>query len=177
MTDSFPVHRKIFLVGPMGAGKSTLGRYLADYLSIPFFDSDAEIVKRTGADIPWIFDVEGEEGFRQRETELIDELTCLEPIVLATGGGVVLSEENRKYLQSRGTVIHLDVSVKVQLERTSRDKNRPLLQRPNPQKTLETMREARHPIYMSVADVTISTDSGDLKQVLSKVMDALLQMS
>ena len=115
----------IFLVGPMGAGKTSIGRQLADALGMEFFDSDHEIEARSGATIPWIFDVEGEEGFRRREQAMIDELSQRQNIVLATGGGAVLSEANRNYLKTRGTVIYLSASIDLLLERTQRDRQVP----------------------------------------------------
>ncbi|MEE3112277.1 MAG: shikimate kinase, partial [Pseudomonadota bacterium] len=114
----------LFLIGPMGAGKSTIGRLLAGELSRPFYDSDHAIQDRCGADIPWIFDVEGEQGFRQREIQMIDELTQLTDVVVATGGGAVLREENRRALRDRGTVVYLMTTVEQQLKRTAKDRNR-----------------------------------------------------
>jgi len=127
----------IVLVGPMGSGKSTIGRQLANALKKEFRDSDHEIVARTGASIPLIFEIEGEEGFRKREAAMIDELTQLDGIVLATGGGAVLREENRKHLTQRGVVLYLYASVEQLFERTSRDHNRPLLQTENPRQKLQ----------------------------------------
>jgi len=118
----------------MGAGKTTIGRHLAEILAWPFVDSDHEIELRTGASIPWIFDMEGEEGFRKREEQMIAELTQRQHIVLATGGGAVLREINRKNLHQRGIVVYLETPVSMQLERTAHDKNRPLLQTADPQK-------------------------------------------
>ena len=131
-----PERRNVILVGPMGAGKSTIGRQLASILNFDFYDSDHEIEARTGADIPWIFDVEGEAGFRKREASMIDELTQLDGVVIATGGGAVTQEENRKNLSIRGIVIYLRTTVEQQLERTARDRNRPLLQTEEPRKVL-----------------------------------------
>lgn len=115
--------RNIFLVGPMGAGKSTIGRQLAQLLGMDFIDTDTEIEQRAGADISWIFDVEGEEGFRKREERIINELTQKQGIVLSTGGGAVMSKENRNHLSARGIVIYLETTVDKQFERTQRDKN------------------------------------------------------
>ncbi len=115
--------RNIFLVGPMGAGKSTIGRQLAQQLNMEFYDSDQEIEKRTGADVGWVFDVEGEEGFRDREEKIINELTEKQGIVLATGGGSVKSRETRNRLSARGVVVYLETTIEKQLARTQRDKN------------------------------------------------------
>ncbi|KZX85376.1 shikimate kinase, partial [Alcanivorax sp. HI0011] len=123
----------------MGAGKSTLGRHLSQILDYPFFDSDRVIEEKTGADIPWIFDMEGEAGFRRREQEAIDELTRQDGIVLATGGGVVVTPANRDMLHERGCVVYLWTPVDVQLARTRNDKNRPLLQTADPRARLEAL--------------------------------------
>jgi len=135
----------------MGVGKTTIGKALAAKLGYSFKDSDHEIVARCGADIPWIFDLEGEAGFRQREQLVIDDLTRTDYQVLATGGGAVLCEENRQILMSRGVVIHLDVSLEEQLRRTSADKNRPLLQTADPRAVLLRLRQERRPLYEEVA--------------------------
>mgnify|MGYP001197125064 FL=1 len=160
----------IYLIGPMGAGKSTLGRHLSQLLGLPFYDSDKVIVERTGADIPWIFDMEGEEGFRRREEEVIDELTQRENIVLATGGGAVTRAINRERLSQRGTVFYLWTPVSVQLARTRYDKNRPLLQTKNPEAVLEQLMTERHPLYEATAHHTISTASGNLAQVTERLL-------
>ncbi|WP_299201200.1 shikimate kinase AroK [uncultured Amphritea sp.] len=163
----------IFLIGPMGAGKSTIGRLLSHELKLRFVDSDKVIEERAGADIPWIFDVEGESGFRDRESTVIDLLSAEDNLVLATGGGAVLRPENRSNLQGRGTVVYLQASVAQQLERTARDKNRPLLQTPDPEVVLNTLMEQRHPLYLQVADVVIDTERRNPKAVVTDIMAEL----
>ena len=165
----------IFLVGSMGSGKSTLGRLLASALKRPFYDSDRVIEQRCGASIPWIFDIEGEEGFRARETQVLDELTQLEGIVLSTGGGSVVKPENRIYLQKRGFVIFLRTTVDQQLARTSRDKNRPLLQTANPRQRLEELKVQRDPWYLEVADLIMDTDQRPPRQVMLDLKQELMQ--
>lgn len=142
----------------MGSGKSAVGRRLARLMGRPFFDSDAEIEARTGVDIPFIFEKEGEAGFRVRERAMIEELTARPGIVLATGGGAVVSAENRKALVSRGQVVYLETSIAQQLERTRMSKNRPLLDTPDPAARLEELMAAREPLYREVASLVINTD-------------------
>lgn len=154
----------------MGAGKSTLGRYLAQLLKRPFFDSDKVIEERTGANIPWIFDVEGEQGFRRREEEVIDELTQLPGIVLATGGGVVMREANRRHLHERGVVVYLWTPVDVQLARTRQDRNRPLLQQDDPEKVLANLFQIRDPLYRQTAHHLVATSSGNMKRVSDQIL-------
>ena len=137
----------------MGAGKTTVGRMLAKRLGKRFVDSDHEIEARTGASIPWIFEIEGEASFRRREAEMICELTAQAGIVLATGGGAILHPENRQYLKKRGTVIYLRASVDSILQRTSNDKNRPLLQTADPRRRLEELTAQREPLYEEIADI------------------------
>jgi len=163
----------IFLTGPMGAGKSTIGRQLAKQLSMSFHDSDHEIEQRTGVDIPLIFELEGEAGFRKREAEVIDTLTRLPGIVLATGGGAILDPENRTRLASRGKVIYLHTSVDQQLARTRHDRNRPLLQTPDPRTTLEELLAIRDPLYRDVADLVIETDGMHVRDVVRKIVNLL----
>ncbi len=160
----------LILIGPMGAGKSTIGRLLAAELSRDFYDSNHEIQARCGADIPWIFDVEGEVGFRDRETQMIDELTQLEGVVIATGGGAVLREENRCMLRERGTVIYLFTTVEQQLRRTAKDRNRPLLQRPDKEAVLREMFSVRDPLYRATADVTVRTDRRGPRAVVNDIV-------
>jgi shikimate kinase len=157
----------------MGSGKSTIGQLLARRLGLTFLDSDKEIERRTGVDIPTIFDIEGEAGFRTRERKVIDELSRREGIVLATGGGAVTSAENRKTLASRGTVVYLDTSVEQQLARTSRDRNRPLLQTSDRRARLEALLSERGPLYRSLADIIIDTDGQTAKAVTRQLADRL----
>ncbi|HEU5339452.1 MAG TPA: shikimate kinase AroK [Sulfuricaulis sp.] len=147
----------LFLIGPMGAGKSTIGRHLAELLNKDFRDSDSEIEKRTGAGIPLIFEIEGETGFRARESSILDDLTRLSNTVLATGGGAVLSEDNRKILRERGVVVYLHAPLETLLQRTRRDRHRPLLQTADRRRTLEDILKAREPVYRQAADMVIET--------------------
>ncbi len=150
--------RNIFLVGPMGAGKSTIGRHLADELHLEFFDSDHEIERKTGADIAWIFDLEGEEGFRKRELDIINELSDKQGIVLATGGGSIITQAVRNRLSARGIVVYLQTTIDKQVARTQRDKRRPLLQNDDPETVLRDLAESRNPLYEEVADYVVDTD-------------------
>ena len=163
----------IFLVGPMGAGKSSVGRQLAKQLDHPFFDSDHEIEDRTGAKIALIFDIEGEEGFRQREEQMIDELSQMESIVMATGGGAVLRESNRHHLHERGTVIYLAASIDQLFERTKRDRGRPLLQTDDPRGKIAELLEARDPLYREVSHHVIDTDGRSVRSVVNSILEAL----
>jgi shikimate kinase len=159
----------IFLVGPMGAGKSTIGRQLADALSFRFEDSDHEIQRRTGVDIPTIFEYEGEEGFRKREEQVIADLTDQEGIVLATGGGAVLREINRQRLTARGVVIYLHCSPEQQFARTNRDRNRPLIQTADPLQSLRDIMAIREPLYRQVADLVVSTEKRGTASVVKEI--------
>ena len=166
--------RNIFLVGPMGAGKSTIGRQLAQQLGMEFVDSDNVIEERAGADISWIFDLEGEEGFRKREERIINELTQKQGIVLSTGGGAILSKDNRNYLSARGIVIYLETTVDKQFERTQRDKKRPLLQgADDPRQVLEDLAKIRNPLYQEVADITLPTDEQSAKLMANQIIDLI----
>ncbi len=164
---------RVFLVGPMGAGKTTIGRLLAQELHLPFKDSDREIEDRTGADIPWIFDVEGEAGFRDRETSALDALSQEPSLVLATGGGIIMRPENRAMLAARGTVIYLATSVEQQVIRTSKDRKRPLLQNENPAAVLERLMRIRAPLYNEVADHVVETNSRGPRVVASYISSLL----
>jgi len=159
-----------FLVGPMGAGKSTIGRQLARALDLDFVDSDREIEVRTGVDIPLIFELEGETGFRRRERQAIEQLTARKGIVLATGGGAVIDPGNRKCLAARGTVIYLHTSVEQQLQRTAHDRGRPLLQTADPRGRLEELMAVRDPLYREVADWVIETDGCRVRDVVQRIM-------
>jgi len=163
----------VFLVGPMGAGKSSIGRQLAQILGYDFIDSDHEIEHRAGANIPWIFDVEGEEGFRDREETIIDELSQESNIILATGGGSIIREQNRRVLAARGLVVYLKVSIDQQLRRTAKDKNRPLLQTNNPKEVLEALIETRGPLYEEIADLVVDTDRCSVKEVAKEIVDCM----
>lgn len=159
-----------FLVGPMGAGKSTIGRQMARALNLKFYDSDREIERRTGADISLIFELEGESGFRKREQEVIEAFSGKPGIVLATGGGAILDPANRRNLSSRGYVIYLQTSVEQQLLRTSHDRSRPLLQTENPEQKLRELMAARDPLYREIADWTIETDGCRAREVVQKII-------
>jgi shikimate kinase len=163
----------IVLVGPMGSGKSAVGRQLAERLALRFVDSDAEIQARTGVDIPYIFEREGEAGFREREVEVLDELTQCQRIVLATGGGAVLDAGTRSRLRDRGCVVYLRTSVDQQLARTRRSAHRPLLMNPDPRGTLERLATLRSPLYEQVADLTVDTDGRKVKTVVDEILRRL----
>lgn len=163
----------VFLVGPMGVGKTTIGRVLAHVLGLEFYDSDREIEASTGADIPWIFDVEGEAGFRIRETRMIEQLSQKKNIVLATGGGAVMSPKNREWLKARGVVVYLRAPISQQVERTSRDKTRPLLQIPNPEQKIRELMEVREPLYQEVADMVVDTYRRNPKTVSQEICKQL----
>jgi shikimate kinase len=167
-----PAPDRLFLVGPMGAGKTTIGRLLARDLKLQFLDADQDIERRTGADIPWIFDVEGEEGFRDREQQVIEELTKRPGIVLATGGGAVLRPVNRAAL-ARGLVIYLRVTLDEQLRRTGRDRKRPLLNVDDPGKVLRELFAARDPLYREVADLVVDSDSSSPRAVAQRILSQL----
>lgn len=162
---------RIFLVGPMGAGKTTVGRRLAQALERDFIDSDQQIEQRAGANIPLIFTLEGESGFRAREKAVLAELTKRPTIVLATGGGAVLDPENRRYLIGRGFVVYLHASVKTQLCRTRNDQNRPLLQTADPRARLEALFANRDPLYRDVADLVIVSDNQPLRAIVNTILN------
>lgn len=162
----------IFLVGPMGAGKTTIGKLLAKTLNVEFLDSDKEIEKKTGVSIPLIFEYEGEGGFRRREAEVLAELTGLSPIVLATGGGSVILPENQEVLCRRGFVVYLQCAVDKQLERTQWDANRPLLKTKCPRSKLEELFNVRHPIYQAIADLIVDTGEYSSRSSVRHILKA-----
>lgn len=157
----------------MGAGKTTIGVQLAKILNRKFYDSDKEIENRTGANIPLIFELEGEEGFRKRETSVIADLANMRNIVMATGGGAVLKAENRILLKENGLVIYLKADIEHLFERTSKDKNRPLLQTDDPRQKLKEILEHREPLYEEVADLVIKTGSQSVRSVVDKITKLL----
>ena len=160
----------IFIVGPMGSGKSTVGKIISSELFLTFYDTDEEIETRTGASIDWIFDLEGEEGFRKRESKILEDMVHKNSIVLSTGGGIILSESNREMLSSSGTVFYLATPIAVQLERTSKDKDRPLLKDGDPGEILKNLHLARESLYKEVADYSVNTEGKSSQEVSSEII-------
>lgn len=167
----------IFLIGPMGVGKTTIGRHLARTLDLEFIDSDHEIEERTGADIPWIFDIEGEEGFRERERQTISELVKQQGIVLATGGGAVLDPDSRADLKRYGVVVYLKASVKRLLQRTAKDRQRPLLQTASPRQQLEKILAEREPLYLELADIIVDTEKRNVSNSVNYIIQQVKTLS
>ena len=157
----------------MGAGKSAVGRQLARQLHLEFVDSDEEVEMRTGVDIPFIFEKEGEAGFRKREARVIDDLSQKDGIVLATGGGAIMDPQNRNNLGARGLVVYLHTSVDQQLSRTRKGRDRPLLDKDDPRAVLETLMAAREPLYREIADLTVDTDGRKVRAVVSEIIERL----
>ena len=168
------INDNVFFVGLMGAGKTTIGKMLAKKLKKTFYDTDQEIEKKLGVKVPIIFDLEGEAGFRKRETQMIDELTCKKNIILATGGGVVLSAENRALLKERGKVIYLNAKPQHLAKRMAYDKDRPLLQQGNMLDTLNQLYKDRHPLYLNVASFVVDTGQQKTQTIIHKI-EALLR--
>ncbi|MGB1191545.1 MAG: shikimate kinase AroK [Pseudomonadales bacterium] len=166
-------HKKIFLVGPMGAGKTTIGRHLATELSLPFIDTDHEIEERCGANIPWIFDVEGEEGFRLREHKVLDDICQSSPAVIATGGGIIMRDDNRALLKEHGVAVYLHATVKQQLTRTGKDRSRPLLNKGDPKAVLTDLMAIREPLYREVAKSVFPTDNKSPRATASAIAKAV----
>ncbi len=173
ITDTMMKSRNIFLIGPMGAGKSTIGRQLADLLKMQFHDSDREIEERCGTSIDWIFDIEGEDQFRIREQKMIEELTEKSGIVLATGGGAVLSQKSREKLSARGTVVYLRATIDQQVERTEKDTRRPLLQVEDRREKIIELAGEREPLYAEIADLIVDTDAGTVRSVANTIIKML----
>ncbi len=165
----------IFLIGPMGSGKSAVGRHLARLFHFTFHDSDVDIEARTGVDIPFIFEKEGEAGFRLRERESIERLTLLESVVLATGGGAVIDPHNRQLLAARGVVVYLSTSIEQQIERTRHGRNRPLLNGTDPEQKLTELMLFRAGLYAEIADFTVSTDSRRVQLVAEEIQAKIVQ--
>jgi shikimate kinase len=163
--------KNIFLIGPMGAGKSAVGRYLARTLHLPFFDSDDEIESRTGVDIPFIFEKEGEAGFRKRETIVVDDLSKMDGVILATGGGAVIDVDSRSRLGGRGFVVYLYTTVDQQVLRTQKGRERPLLEKDDPRATLEELLKVRDPMYREIADIIVETDGRKVKSVADEIIE------
>ncbi len=164
---------KVFLVGPMGAGKTTIGKQLASVLELPFVDTDHVIEDRCGADIPWIFDVEGEEGFRNRESKVLEEVCQQGPAVIATGGGIVMRPENRELIKNSGFVVYLYASVEQQLERTSKDKGRPLLNTDDPEKVISELMTVRDAFYREIASFVRVSDNKSSKAAAVEIAKEL----
>jgi shikimate kinase len=165
--------QNVFLIGPMGAGKSAVGRQLARMLHLNFMDSDDEIESRTGVDISFIFEKEGEEGFRKREAKVIDDLSKIEGIVLATGGGAVVDPQNRSHLGARGFVVYLYTTVEQQLSRTQKGRDRPLLENGDRKQILEELMAERETLYRDIADLIVETDGRKVKAVANEVLERL----
>ena len=159
----------IFLIGPTGSGKTAVGRQLARETGLKFIDSDQEIEKRTGVEIAFIFEKEGEQGFRERESDMIRELTAQDGLIVATGGGAVLAAENRQRLADNGVVVYLKTGVAEQLKRTGRSRKRPLLNRRNPREVLEQMAATRTPLYEEIADIEVDTSNQRVRTVAQQV--------
>ena len=160
----------IFIVGPMGSGKTTVGKIVAGELFLDFHDTDTTIENNTGVSIDWIFDIEGEDGFRKRETTVLKNLVALNSIVLATGGGIIIEEQNRELLASRGTVFYLHTPLETQIERTAKDKDRPLLKDKDPRKVLKELQETRQNQYEEVADHIIDTENKSGSEVANEIV-------
>jgi shikimate kinase len=165
--------RNIVLIGPMGSGKTTIGRQLARTLKMEFADSDHEIERRTGVGIPLIFELEGEAGFRRRETRMIAELCRRENLVLATGGGAILDEGNRRVLRACGSVVYLHATVETQFQRTRKSRHRPLLRDPDPRAKLEQLMRAREPLYRQEADLVVEADGRPAAAVAGEIIAGL----
>jgi shikimate kinase len=163
----------IILIGPMGAGKTTLGKILAKKYQLDFVDCDKEIEDLAGAKIPLIFEYEGESGFRKRETYVLEQLCNKKGLLIATGGGAVLKEENKKIMRSKGIIVFLNATVKTQYHRTKKDKNRPLLKDGNPKEKLAELYKVRLPVYQELADITINANRNSIRTVIEDIQNKL----
>ena len=165
---------RIFIVGPMASGKSTLGKELAQALNVDFLDTDKEIEKKAGAEISWIFEVEGEKGFRERERKALQESIKEDDVVISTGGGIVTVKKNRDLIATKGKVVYLKTPLKLQLKRTEKDKKRPLLAKGNKKQILEALKKERDPKYEEIADITIDQNGQkNRKTIISEIIDKL----
>jgi shikimate kinase len=167
---------RVFLIGPMGVGKSTIGRHLAALMQKEFLDSDQEIERRTGASVSLIFEIEGEDGFRRREASVIEELSQRSNLVLATGGGAVLAEDNRRALRARGVIIYLHAPIDILVQRTVRDRGRPLLQSGDRRQKLEDIMKAREPIYRDIAHLVVQTELRPPQSVAREILGKLNEL-
>jgi shikimate kinase len=163
--------KNLFLIGPMGSGKSAVGRQLARLLHLTFVDSDDEIETRTGVDIPFIFEKEGEDGFRAREVKVINDLSNMDAVVLATGGGAIIDDDSRSRLGARGFVVYLYTTVDQQLLRTQKGRDRPLLENGDRKETLQKLMGERDPLYREIADLVVETDGRKVKAVANEILD------
>ena len=165
---------RIFIVGPMASGKSTLGKELAQALNVDFLDTDKEIETRAGAEISWIFEVEGEKGFRERERKILNKSINKENVVISTGGGIVTIKKNRDLMATKGKVVYLKTPLELQLERTKKDKKRPLLAKGNKKQILEALKKERDPKYEEIADITIDQNGQkNRKTIINEIIDKL----
>lgn len=169
------LNQNIFLIGPMGSGKTTIGKQLAKTFGLEFYDCDHELERLTGASVNLIFDLEGEEGFRLRESHVLDQLTAKRGVLVATGGGTVCNEENRRLLRSRGLVVYLKTSINNQLKRLSKDKSRPLLQAEDRTQRLRDLAEARNPLYDATADLVFSTRDSSVYATARALSSTILE--
>ena len=161
------------MIGPMASGKSIIGKKLSEALGIDFIDTDKEIERNAGADISWIFEIEGEEGFRKREMRTLNEISKKENCVIATGGGSVIQKKNREIMTSRGKIVYLEISIEKQLERTLKDKSRPLLRKGNKEETLRSIKKTRDPLYEEIADITIKQEEKSHSKIVLEIVNKL----
>jgi|TARA_B110000444_G_scaffold257725_1_gene296834 shikimate kinase len=164
---------RLLIIGPMASGKSTIGLKLANRLNLDFVDTDQQVEDRAGAEISWIFDIEGESGFRIREEEVLKEVCLNDEIVISTGGGIIIEKNNRKLISESGVVIYLEVSIQTQLERTLMDKSRPLLDGKDKEQTLKNLKKQRTPLYEEIANITIEAGDRSNNQVVEEILKLL----